>query len=244
MEQEQFKKEVLPLRERLIFYAERLLENKSDVEDIIQEVFFKLWNMRDELSNYKSVDALSITMTKTKHLCLNRLKANKRERELYDFFSSENIPEPLLPYRPIFAYFETGIKEESGHQIIIQLPRNKRIKIWASIAASLLILISFGIYHFTKGKDYNPYEGSYIVRNGVKITDPKIVNPEIEKTLYLVQQQEKKRGQLLQQLQGINREDPYEQAVKEIKQRHLKWIEQVKDENIRKEITEKINIDL
>ncbi|MCL1932708.1 MAG: RNA polymerase sigma factor [Candidatus Azobacteroides sp.] len=79
MEQAQFKKEVLPLRERLILYAERLLENKSDAEDIIQEVFFKLWSMRDELSNYKSVDALSITMTK--HLCLNRLKANKRERE-------------------------------------------------------------------------------------------------------------------------------------------------------------------
>jgi len=169
---------------------------------------------------------------------------NEEERELYDFFSSENVPEPFLSYRPIFAYFETGIKEESDHQIIIQSPQNKRIRIWASVAASLLILISFGIYHFTREKDFNPYKGSYIVRNGVKITDPKIVNPEIEKTLYLVQQQEKKREQLLQQLQGISREDPYEQAVKEIRQRHLKWIEQVKDENIRKEITEKTNIEL
>jgi RNA polymerase sigma-70 factor (ECF subfamily) len=55
MEQMQFKKEILPLRERLILYAERLLESKSDAEDIIQEVFLKLWCMRDELRNYVSV---------------------------------------------------------------------------------------------------------------------------------------------------------------------------------------------
>jgi len=79
MEQAQFKKEILPLRERLMLYAERLLENKSDAEDIIQEVFLKLWQMRDELNNYVSVDALSVTITK--HLCLNRLKINQRERE-------------------------------------------------------------------------------------------------------------------------------------------------------------------
>jgi len=79
MEQAQFKKEIIPLRERLISYAERMLENKSDAEDIIQEVFLKLWSMRGELGNYVSVDALSITMTK--HLCLNRLKANQRGQD-------------------------------------------------------------------------------------------------------------------------------------------------------------------
>jgi len=79
MEQTQFKKEILPSRERLVLYAERLLENKSDAEDIIQEVFLKLWLMRDELDGYDSVEALSVTMTK--HLCLNRLKINQRERE-------------------------------------------------------------------------------------------------------------------------------------------------------------------
>ena len=35
--------------------------------------------MRDELSNYDSVEALSVTMTK--NLCLNRLKVNYREQE-------------------------------------------------------------------------------------------------------------------------------------------------------------------
>ena len=91
MEQAQFKKDILPLRERLMFYAERFLENKSDAEDIVQEVFLKLWSMRDELGNYSSVEALSVTMTK--NLCLNRLTIHKREQERLNghIFIDENL---------------------------------------------------------------------------------------------------------------------------------------------------------
>jgi len=173
--------------------------------------------------------------------------SNEEEQKLYDFFSGENIPEHLLPYRQVFAYFETGIKEEeSNHQTTrrknVRSFRKKKITIWASIAASVLILISFGIYHFTREKEFNPYEGSYIVRNGVKISDPKIVNPEIEKALLFMKEQEEKNDRLLRQLEKINNEDPYEKAVKEIKQRQLEWINQVEDENIRNKILEIINL--
>lgn len=41
MEQEQFKKEILPLREKLFLYARRLLDNPEDAEDVMQEVFFE-----------------------------------------------------------------------------------------------------------------------------------------------------------------------------------------------------------
>ena len=174
--------------------------------------------------------------------------SNEEELELYSFFSSENVPEHLLPYRPVFAYFETGIKEESNRQAviprIIQSSLKKKMSIWVSIAASLLILLSFGIYHFMKEKEYNLYEGSYIIRNGVKITDPKIVYPEIKKTLYWAQQQEMEFDILLQQLLEINQEDPYEQIMKEIKQQQLKWVEQLDDESIRSEILKLINLEL
>ena len=174
--------------------------------------------------------------------------SNEEERELYAFFSSENIPEHLLPYRPVFAYFETGIKAGSEQREIIpntiQFSRKKKISIWASIAASLLILLSFGIYHFMlREKEYNPYEGSYIIRNGVKITDPKIVKPEIEKTLYLAQQQEKECNLLLQKSQKAG-EVSAVQIINEIKQRHLKWVEAIKDEMIRKEVLNIINLEI
>jgi len=174
--------------------------------------------------------------------------SNEEERELYDFFSSENVPEHLLPYRQVFAYFETGIKEEeSNHQTTgrknVQSFRKKKITIWASIAASILILISFGIYHFTREKEFNPYEGSYIIRNGVKITDPKIVNPEIEKTIEEMLQQEKEKYRLVQQLQETNKE-PYIQIAKEIRQRQLKWIKQFENETFRNKFSEIINNEL
>lgn len=79
MDQKQFKREVLPLREELLFYAQRMLADKDESEDIIQEVFLKLWYMREELNHYNNVAALSMTITK--HLCLNRLKVRQRTYE-------------------------------------------------------------------------------------------------------------------------------------------------------------------
>jgi RNA polymerase sigma-70 factor (ECF subfamily) len=82
MEQEQFKKEILPLRDRLLSYAQRLLGNKDDAEDVVQEVFFKLWLMRTDLDRYDHIPALSLTITK--HLSLNQLKKNEREYDSPD----------------------------------------------------------------------------------------------------------------------------------------------------------------
>jgi RNA polymerase sigma-70 factor (ECF subfamily) len=93
MEQEQFKKEILPLRDRLMSYAQRLLGNKDDAEDIVQEVLLKLWFMRNDLERYDRISALSLTITK--HLSLNLLKKNEREYEALD----ENTEaDDLSPY--------------------------------------------------------------------------------------------------------------------------------------------------
>jgi RNA polymerase sigma-70 factor (ECF subfamily) len=93
MEQEQFKKEILPLRNRLLSYAQRLLGNKNDAEDIVQEVFLKLWFMRNDLERYDNISALSLTITK--HLSLNQLKKNERE---YDTLNENIIAGELSPY--------------------------------------------------------------------------------------------------------------------------------------------------
>jgi len=79
MDKNIFKAEVLPLRERLLAYAARMLNNAEDAEDIVQEVFLKLWFMRSELYRYNSVAALSYMITK--NLTLNHIKAAHRKRE-------------------------------------------------------------------------------------------------------------------------------------------------------------------
>jgi len=158
--------------------------------------------------------------------------SNREEQELYAFFSGEDIPEHLLTYRPIFAYFETGIQEESNHQKIsfktMQSPLWKKRGVWLSVAASLLIFILIGLYYYGRDNDYSLYEGSYIVRNGVKITDPRMVIPEVKKTILLAQQQE------------IAQETSYEQIMKEIRQQ-MEWVEQLENDIIPKELLEIIS---
>ena len=80
MEKEQFKIEVLPLRERLLGYARRMLDNPQDAEDVVQEVFLKLWYIRAELDKYNSVEALAVRITR--NVCLNKLRIYQTKREI------------------------------------------------------------------------------------------------------------------------------------------------------------------
>jgi len=114
MDQKQFKREVLPLREELLFYAQRLIEDKDDSEDIIQEVFLKLWYMRGELNRYDNVAALSMTITK--HLCLNRLKVRQR---IY-----EDVKDVTLVSETPTPYFQLEQKDnlDKVMRIIDRLP--------------------------------------------------------------------------------------------------------------------------
>jgi len=76
MQQEQFKKEILPLRGQLLAVARRMLDHPADAEDVVQETFFKLWCMRERLSGIQNIQALSMQITKNG--CLNRIKIRKR----------------------------------------------------------------------------------------------------------------------------------------------------------------------
>ena len=104
MEQEQFKKEILPLREKLFLYARRLLDNPEDAEDIMQEVFLKLWYMRGELDYYNNVMALSVQITK--HLCLNRMKVRER--------TEGEAGEQFFYLRCLHALYPAGTKRQFG----------------------------------------------------------------------------------------------------------------------------------
>jgi RNA polymerase sigma-70 factor (ECF subfamily) len=56
-------------------YAFRILRNQEDAEDAVQEIFIKLWNMKEKLNEYNSIDALATTMTK--NYCIDQLRKQK-----------------------------------------------------------------------------------------------------------------------------------------------------------------------
>ena len=59
--------------------AKCLLVSTEEAEDATQEVLVRLWNNRNKLETYSSVEALAITITK--NYCLDQLKS-KRATEM------------------------------------------------------------------------------------------------------------------------------------------------------------------
>lgn len=103
MELKQFKIDVLPLRDKLLNYARKLTEDPSDAEDAVQEIMLKLWNMRQKLDEYQSIEALAMTMTP--HLCMDIWRAKRPDSlslEQVQAPSQSATPERLLEEKDEF----------------------------------------------------------------------------------------------------------------------------------------------
>lgn len=75
MNQFEFMQVIAPFKDKLFRLAKRLLVSSEEAEDAIQEVVIKLWNKKEGLSDYNSVEALAMTMTK--NYCLDQLKSKR-----------------------------------------------------------------------------------------------------------------------------------------------------------------------
>lgn len=75
MNQSEFMHLINPFKDKLFRLAKRLLVSTEEAEDAVQEVLVKLWNKNENLIEYKSVEALAMTMTK--NYCLDQLKSKR-----------------------------------------------------------------------------------------------------------------------------------------------------------------------
>tara|TARA_R100001143_G_C3360727_1_gene135367 strand:+ start:12800 stop:13324 length:525 start_codon:yes stop_codon:yes gene_type:complete len=96
MTKQEFKKRVLPSGDKFFRVALTLLGNRQEAEDILQDTFLKLWNMRNRLSEYSSVEALGVTMTK--NLCVDKLRSykhrNQNDEEVDTLPVQSELPDP------------------------------------------------------------------------------------------------------------------------------------------------------
>ncbi len=69
------------MQRKLHSFALRMLQSREESEDVIQEIFVKLWRMRSELGAIRNREAFAMTMTK--NLCIDKLK-KKRTLSLDD----------------------------------------------------------------------------------------------------------------------------------------------------------------
>ncbi|MEZ5001326.1 MAG: hypothetical protein R2727_12170 [Bacteroidales bacterium] len=93
----EFENKILPVSQNLYRFAYRLLSSKGGGGRCGPGNFRKLWNMRHKLSEYRSTEALAMTMTR--NLCLDMLRRRGRDlvvdREAPDTGNHEVNPEQL-----------------------------------------------------------------------------------------------------------------------------------------------------
>jgi RNA polymerase sigma-70 factor (ECF subfamily) len=73
MSLKQFKNDILPVKDKLYRFANSILRNGMEAEDVVQEVFIRLWQRRDHWSEIENIEAL--TMKMTKNLALDKLRS-------------------------------------------------------------------------------------------------------------------------------------------------------------------------
>ncbi|MGW8316860.1 MAG: RNA polymerase sigma factor [Bacteroidales bacterium] len=110
----------MPYSSRLYRMAFRLMGSREEAEDIVQEVYLKLWTMRNELPNYNSIEALAIRITR--NLCLDQLR---RRKVSYDALRAEKQKIADLPETPA-EDLEKREEKKMIHSLIAALPEPQR----------------------------------------------------------------------------------------------------------------------
>ena len=114
-----FKQLLLPLYPRLQRVALRLLGNAEDAEDMVQEVYMKLWSKRDALPDVQDVEAYCVTLTK--NMCIDRLRIAEADKADVD-----EVPTMLVATDDVEAQVERHDAVEQVKQIIETLPEHQQ----------------------------------------------------------------------------------------------------------------------
>ena len=114
-----FKQLLLPLYPRLQRMALRMLGNVEDAEDMVQEVYMKLWGKREELSDVQNMEAYCVALTK--NMCIDRLRLAEVDRVDVD-----DVPLSLAAADDVASLLERQDTIEQVKLIIETLPEKQQ----------------------------------------------------------------------------------------------------------------------
>lgn len=117
MDQLTFQQTVFVHKDKLYRFAKRLLTSEDEAFDAVQNVMLKLWQMKDQLANYKNIEAF--TMQCVKNESYNRLKRDEIVREHQQDYTSNDL----------FHIQHTNNMKEVIVELINALPPKQRMVI-------------------------------------------------------------------------------------------------------------------
>lgn len=89
---QEFSQLVMPYSRKLFAVAYHFLQRGDEAEDVVQDIFVKLWQMRDKLPPNDQLEPFMLVMTK--NLCIDRLRSRQLTLEYDDNHDDEDSGSP------------------------------------------------------------------------------------------------------------------------------------------------------
>ncbi|MEM1216705.1 MAG: RNA polymerase sigma factor [Bacteroidota bacterium] len=116
----EFKQHIWPLKDRLYRLALRLVNDRAEAEDVVQEVMIKLWRQGTDLAVIRNLEAWCLKLTKNQ--ALDKLKGGYRKRKTnLTLVSDHQSPSPNPAQQA-----ETSDTLSHVHALLQQLPEQHR----------------------------------------------------------------------------------------------------------------------
>ena len=88
-----FKHDILPLKNIIFRTALRIILNREEAEDIVQDTLMKLWERRDELQKVENLEAFALTMAR--NLAIDRKEKMDNQHVSFDDEVHDRMDEGL-----------------------------------------------------------------------------------------------------------------------------------------------------
>lgn len=119
MKETQFRTEILPLKDKLYRLALRIVLDRAEAEDIVQDTLLKMWERRDEWEQIRSLEAFSMTLCR--NLALDRSGAARNS----NLQLNEQIDQPPTTITPLDE-LDSRMRVEALRRFIDELPEVQR----------------------------------------------------------------------------------------------------------------------
>jgi len=114
-----FRDDILPLKDKLYRLALRITFDSAEAEDIVQDTMIRVWNKRDEWTQFDSIEAYCLTVAR--NLAIDRSqKLESQNVELTP--ETQEMPDTLTPDRA----YEQDEQLRLVHHLINELPEKQR----------------------------------------------------------------------------------------------------------------------
>ncbi len=120
MSLKEFREQILPIKNKLFRFALRIVEDAAEAEDVVQEVFIKLWKHREKMEEIQNVEAWC--MRATRNQAIDKLRSKHKRVESLDA-KYDTKDESASPFQI------TAMKDTFQHikKLINQLPEKQKL---------------------------------------------------------------------------------------------------------------------